>query len=80
LLQYDVPILNQQGEISGLLKIKLQRIDGFGTPEVYESKNEECVEKIFSQNIEAPEHQSIEQGYLLFIILSVGLVKNLRYI
>ena len=27
LFEYDVPILSQQGEISGLLKVKLQRID-----------------------------------------------------
>ena len=34
LFEYDVPIINQQGEISGRLKLKLQRLDS----------NESCVE------------------------------------
>ncbi len=51
-LEYDVPILNQQGEISGLLKVKLQRIEGLGSSAIDES----------FQNAEAPEHESLEQG------------------
>jgi len=51
-LEYDVPILNQQGEISGLLKVKLHRIEGLGSSAIDES----------FQNAEAPEHESLEQG------------------